>query len=806
MLLLCCSPDATDRRLVRTVLIAAAGNLLEWYDFAIYGIFAAEVGTAFFPPTDDRQITLIRSFSVFGGAFVVRPLGGILFGHIGDTRGREVALLFTILLMALPTLIIGLLPTYETIGVAAPILLTAMRLLQGIAAGGELPGALVYAVESAGPQHRAQMGALCQASGVGSLLASFIAAILHLCMSDEAVTEWGWRIPFCFGSLLALLACIARRNFRPTHAFLEQKKKDEEEAPSSAAAASSNQHQRSSCAARCARALPCCAAIGTSYTSVLRIVCSLPISMAGFYGLFVFIPANFRSTKVFLPAFALNVIVMLVWAFAMLAFGALADATRPLRLCGQREQRIQLHGYPLISACGAFAMAILSPILFASLSADCTEQKMALAAAIEAGDTNATSADEDVPPCVGATQPYVFIPLLLLAVLAHACHAGPLQAWMVLSLRETRSRYSALGIAYNLGAMLLGGTFPLIATSISASALGMTGAGLYLSFGSLVAAITLILTEKFAPTVEAERALLSAQAAPRDVELTVHQEGPRASPPCSPPPSPPPPSDNGDADEDEDGGCDWMFGDKKSQPHRTFRLKHAEPTTTIRIRQSVVHDREGMWASGAGGVVWEAAEATVAHIDATFGANGTMKGMSVIECGAGTGVCGLACAALGASRVALTDLPSEMNALRTNLDEQQQSSWVGNVGIYQLDWCAPSPFASPNTLDASLSDPDLLICCDCLYRPASYPHLVKTIRALKPKLLLVSWVPRGKSEDDFFELLQQGDEGVYNVTKTVGGAAQATKIVHLERSSGDPSGDWAALVSAADAKGVKDAL
>ena len=118
--------------------------------------------------------------------------------------------------------------------------------------------------------------------------------------------------------------------------------------------------------------------------------------------------------------------------------------------------------------------------------------------------SNATSADDDVPPCVGATQPYVFIPLLLLAVLAHACHAGPLQAWLVLSLRETRSRYSALGIAYNLGAMLLGGTFPLIATSIAASALGMTGAGLYLSFGSLVAAITLILTEKFAPTVEAE--------------------------------------------------------------------------------------------------------------------------------------------------------------------------------------------------------------------------------------------------------------------------------------------------------------
>ena len=125
---------------LKIVLVTASGNLLEWYDFAIYGIFAADIGHAFFPPSDGPT-ALIRSFSVYAGAFLIRPIGGVLFGYLGDCRGREVALIVTILLMSGPTLAIGLLPTYSQIGVAAPVLLTICRLLQGLAAGGELPGA-----------------------------------------------------------------------------------------------------------------------------------------------------------------------------------------------------------------------------------------------------------------------------------------------------------------------------------------------------------------------------------------------------------------------------------------------------------------------------------------------------------------------------------------------------------------------------------------------------------------------------------------------------------------------------------------
>lgn len=143
------------------VLVSAAGNLLEWYDFACFGIFADEIGSTFFPCSDD-QTARIRAFAVFAGAFIVRPLGGVMFGSIGDNHGREVALMLTILCMAAPTLGIALLPGHDSIGLAAPVLLTAMRLLQGIAAGGELPGALVFAVESAPPSRRGLVGSLVQ--------------------------------------------------------------------------------------------------------------------------------------------------------------------------------------------------------------------------------------------------------------------------------------------------------------------------------------------------------------------------------------------------------------------------------------------------------------------------------------------------------------------------------------------------------------------------------------------------------------------------------------------------------------------
>ncbi|EOD29122.1 hypothetical protein EMIHUDRAFT_234052 [Emiliania huxleyi CCMP1516] len=433
------------------VLVAAAGNFLEWYDFAVYGIFASDIGNAFFPPEDSPTTALIKTYSIFAGAFFIRPLGGIFFGHIGDTLGREVALLFTIMLMATPTLVIGLLPTYTEIGIASPLLLALMRMLQGLAAGGELPGALVYAVESAGPRHRAMMGALCQATGVGSLLASLVAAILHWILGDTAVREWGWRVPFVLGAGIAVVACFLRRNFKPTAPFLEAK-----------AAAAASTPRRVGCCAWLA-SLPLAKTMRSSWRSVLRIVCASPLGMVGFYGFFVFIPSWLRHTRLFDAAFALNVAVMLLWACVVVGGGMLADRTPPTRCCtrcsGSGRPCLALHGIPLVSVLGALAVAVIAPFLFIALNAECQ------------------SVDSAELLCVGYYPPEVFIPILCLGVIAHGCHVGPLQAWFVLSLKQTGSRYSSLGVAYNVGAALLGGTTPLINTALTATSVGAAGAG-----------------------------------------------------------------------------------------------------------------------------------------------------------------------------------------------------------------------------------------------------------------------------------------------------------------------------------------
>eukprot|EP00966_Prymnesium_polylepis_P308989 7139962-Prymnesium_polylepis.1 len=203
--------------IVRQVLLASAGNFLEWYDFACFGMFAQELGWAFFP-SSNATTALLSAFALFAGAFVVRPIGGVLFGHIGDRHGREQALQLSIVVMTGCTLTIGLLPTFETLGVTSTVLLVLCRLVQGLAAGGELPSALVYAVESAGPRHMGFFGALVQATGSGSLLASVVRAVLHATIGDDGIASWAGVCPSSWAQDSRLLsaayvaACERRRH------------------------------------------------------------------------------------------------------------------------------------------------------------------------------------------------------------------------------------------------------------------------------------------------------------------------------------------------------------------------------------------------------------------------------------------------------------------------------------------------------------------------------------------------------------------------------------------------------------------
>lgn len=196
----------------RAIVASIVGNLLEWYDFAAFGFLAAIFAVNFFPQ-NDPFVSLIAAFGIFAASFVMRPLGGILFGHIGDRYGRRSALYLSSGMMTVSTVSIGLLPTYATAGAVAPVLLVAMRLLQGLSVGGEYTTASVMLAERAAPGRRGLITALVpMGCNAGTLLGSLVTAIIAMVLSHADLVAWGWRVPFLGGVLLGLFVIIMRRS------------------------------------------------------------------------------------------------------------------------------------------------------------------------------------------------------------------------------------------------------------------------------------------------------------------------------------------------------------------------------------------------------------------------------------------------------------------------------------------------------------------------------------------------------------------------------------------------------------------
>ncbi|MGY2798592.1 MFS family permease [Ewingella americana] len=222
--------QANNRRLNRqdfkTLSLAALGGALEFYDFIIFVFFAAVIGDLFFPADMPDWVRQVQTFGIFAAGYLARPLGGVIMAHFGDLIGRKRMFSFSILLMALPTLAMGLLPTYSSIGIAAPLLLLLMRLLQGAAVGGEVPGAWVFVAEHVPRKHIGfACGTLTAGLTVGILLGSLVATVLHSTLSAEAVRDYGWRIPFFIGGIFGLIAMYLRRWLQETPIFLEMKAK-----------------------------------------------------------------------------------------------------------------------------------------------------------------------------------------------------------------------------------------------------------------------------------------------------------------------------------------------------------------------------------------------------------------------------------------------------------------------------------------------------------------------------------------------------------------------------------------------------
>jgi MFS transporter, MHS family, proline/betaine transporter len=197
----------------RGVIAGVVGNMLEWYDFALFGFFAVQIGAHFFP-AGDPTASLLAALGTFAAGFVMRPVGGALFGWVGDRYGRKQALVWSVLAMAFPSFFIGLLPGAATIGVAAPILLLVFRLLQGLAVGGEYMASAVFLVEGAEPGRRGWMGSWGPIGATaGTLLGSAAGAIINAVMSPEAVMAYGWRIPFLVGLGVGLGGLAIRRHY-----------------------------------------------------------------------------------------------------------------------------------------------------------------------------------------------------------------------------------------------------------------------------------------------------------------------------------------------------------------------------------------------------------------------------------------------------------------------------------------------------------------------------------------------------------------------------------------------------------------
>lgn len=199
------------------------GNGLEWYDYALYGQMAALLGALFFP-AGDAGVQLLATYGVFAAGFIVRPLGAILFGWIGDKYGRKMAMVLAVLTMAIPTGCIGLLPTYAEIGIFAPILLTLIRLLQGLSLGGEFAGSIAYIVEHAPQKRRGLAGSSSLVSMlIGFLLGSLVVNVALGIIGKEAFEAWGWRIPFLGGIVIGLVGFYIRRFCEESPVYEEAK-------------------------------------------------------------------------------------------------------------------------------------------------------------------------------------------------------------------------------------------------------------------------------------------------------------------------------------------------------------------------------------------------------------------------------------------------------------------------------------------------------------------------------------------------------------------------------------------------------
>lgn len=289
----------------KAIFAAMIGNALEYYDVMLYGFFATMLAPVFFP-TSNQTISIISSLGTFAAGFIMRPLGGIIFGHLGDKFGRRYALVLAIFLVTIPTFTIGILPPYTTIGIAAPIVLVICRLLQGLCVGGEYSGASIFVIEYAKKGREAFAGSiLCAAGFLGGVLGTFLGFVFTL----PVMPPWSWRIPFLIGSVIGLIGYYIRTKVGESPKFTQHQNEETAKVP-----LLSVLRERK-------RNLLC--TIGIGATSLI------PFYMASVYmGYLLSSKLNISTSKIMLINVALNIFLMVLLPL----MGIVADKVGKSRL------------------------------------------------------------------------------------------------------------------------------------------------------------------------------------------------------------------------------------------------------------------------------------------------------------------------------------------------------------------------------------------------------------------------------------------------------------------------------------------
>ena len=410
----------------QVITASSVGTVIEWYDFYIFGSLAAIIGPVLFGSKGKIEDTLLGALAVFGAGFVVRPFGAMFFGRLGDMIGRKYTFLVTLLIMGGATFITGLVPSYDKIGLAAPAIVVVLRLLQGLALGGEYGGAATYVAEYAPDAKRGYFTSFIQITATGGLILSIsVILITRKLLGEDAFKEWGWRIPFLLSGFLLVASYYIRRKLHESPLFAKAK----------ATGTTSKSPLRDSFMNPINRRLVLIALFGVTMGQGV-------IFYTSQFQAFTFMNATLKLDIV--HSSIIMVVAMLLATPLFVYFGSLSD-------------RI---GRKKIIMTGMICGAIFTIPLFYGIKAFAGPLTEITPATVDA-------AGKAVPAVMKALAPNIpaMIALVFCLVVFVTMVYGPIAAYLV-ELFPTSVRYTSLSVPYHIGNGVFGGFVPLIATAI----------------------------------------------------------------------------------------------------------------------------------------------------------------------------------------------------------------------------------------------------------------------------------------------------------------------------------------------------